>query len=190
MTDKLIERARRLYRALEMSANIMRDPTRTGGWDGAEKTADAFERQAIAAKELHDLLAALDRPAPVEMGEVTQADREAAWAYIDRYLDGELQAVDHAALTLAMRDHRLAHSAPKDAGVAKITDAMVREAMQTAWDDFCDDAQAHPGDMRREGRKLWFTAGTWADHTAMHLRAMLYNFPSPPVPSKDEEGGA
>ncbi len=56
------------------------------------------------------------------------------------------------------------------------TDAQVREAMQTAWDDFCDDAQAYPGDMRREGRKLFFTAGVWADHTAMHLRHALATF--------------
>jgi hypothetical protein len=53
------------------------------------------------------------------------------------------------------------------------TDAQVREAMQTAWDDYCSDAQAIPGDIYREGRKTFFQAGTWADHTAMHLRAAL-----------------
>lgn len=54
----LVEQARRIYRALEMSAAIMRDKKRTGNWDGARRTADAFERQAIAAKQLHDALAA------------------------------------------------------------------------------------------------------------------------------------
>ena len=53
------------------------------------------------------------------------------------------------------------------------TDAQVREAMQTAWDDFCDDAQAKPDDIYREGRKTYFRAGTWADHTAMQLRSIL-----------------
>lgn len=53
------------------------------------------------------------------------------------------------------------------------TDEQVREAMQTAWDDFCDDAKAHPGDIYREGRKTFFRAGAWADHTAMQLRAIL-----------------
>ena len=62
---------------------------------------------------------------------------------------------------------------------AQPTDAQVREAMQTAWDDFCDDAQAIPGDIYREGRKTFFRAGTWADHTAMHLRAALSPSPSP-----------
>jgi hypothetical protein len=52
----LIEMARRLYRGLEMQAAIMRDPARTGGWDGAERVAAAFERQAEAAKKLHDAL--------------------------------------------------------------------------------------------------------------------------------------
>lgn len=53
------------------------------------------------------------------------------------------------------------------------TDKQVREAMQDAWDNFCDDAQAIPGDIRREGRKTFFVAGTWADHTAMNLRAIM-----------------
>ncbi len=56
---EVTEAARRIYRALEMSAGIMRDPRRTGGWEGAERTASAFERQAMAAKSLHDSLAAL-----------------------------------------------------------------------------------------------------------------------------------
>ncbi len=53
------------------------------------------------------------------------------------------------------------------------TNAQVREAMQDAWDSFCTDAQAIPGDIRREGRKTYFMAGVWADHTAMALRAIL-----------------
>lgn len=53
----LTEAARRIYRGLEMSAEIMRDPRRTGGWEGSERTASAFDRQARAAKLLHDRLA-------------------------------------------------------------------------------------------------------------------------------------
>ena len=51
-----VEVARRHYRALEMSAAIMRDPKRTGGWEGAERTARAFERQAETAKSLYAAL--------------------------------------------------------------------------------------------------------------------------------------
>lgn len=35
-------------RVCEMSANIMRDAKRTGGWEGAERTANAFDRIARA----------------------------------------------------------------------------------------------------------------------------------------------
>lgn len=58
------------------------------------------------------------------------------------------------------------------------TDAQVSEAMQTAWDDFCADAQAHPDDIYREGGKTFFRAGTWARHTAMELRALLDTHPA------------
>ena len=60
-SDELIERARRLYRTLEMSAGIMRDRKRTGGWEGAERTANAFDRAAVNAREIH---AALSSPSP------------------------------------------------------------------------------------------------------------------------------
>jgi hypothetical protein len=56
ITDELIETARRHYRALEMSAEIMRDPRRTGNWSGAASTADAFQRQAAVARAIHDAL--------------------------------------------------------------------------------------------------------------------------------------
>lgn len=47
-------------RANEMSANIMRDPARTGGWTGAENTAKAFDRQGLKAAGIRaKLLAAL-----------------------------------------------------------------------------------------------------------------------------------
>lgn len=42
-----------VYRGCEMSAGIMRDPARTGGWAGAEKTADAFDAYAERSKERH-----------------------------------------------------------------------------------------------------------------------------------------
>ena len=51
-----LEVARRHYRALEMGAAIMRDPQRTGGWEGAERTARAFEHQAETAKGLFDFI--------------------------------------------------------------------------------------------------------------------------------------
>lgn len=60
----LIEELRRLYRGLEMSAGIMRDRKRTGGWEGAEKTAAAFARYAATAQSLHALLVAQKEPKP------------------------------------------------------------------------------------------------------------------------------
>ncbi|GEM_PF-3654627 len=47
-------------RANEMSANIMRDPARTGRWPGAERTASAFDRHGLKAAGIRaKLLAAL-----------------------------------------------------------------------------------------------------------------------------------
>lgn len=50
--------ARRIKRASEMSAGIMRDAKRTGGWAGAENTAQAFDR---LAKDAALILAATPR---------------------------------------------------------------------------------------------------------------------------------
>lgn len=48
-------------RANEMSANIMRDRRRTGGWEGAERTAAAFDRHGLKAAGIHaKILAALN----------------------------------------------------------------------------------------------------------------------------------
>lgn len=55
---EILKKARMLYRGLEMQAAIMRDSERTRGWNGAERVASAFERQAVAAKAIHDYLAA------------------------------------------------------------------------------------------------------------------------------------
>lgn len=46
------EQARRIMRSAEMSAGIMRDRRRTGGWAGAENTARAFDRIAENAQAL------------------------------------------------------------------------------------------------------------------------------------------
>lgn len=54
----LIRELRKLYRGLEMSAGLMRDRSRTGGWSGAERTADAFARYAATAQSLHALVSA------------------------------------------------------------------------------------------------------------------------------------
>lgn len=39
-------------RKMEMQANVMRDTRRTGGWEGAEKVAMAFERSAERHREM------------------------------------------------------------------------------------------------------------------------------------------
>lgn len=57
MTELTIdERLRRLSRTAEMSAGIMRDPERTGGWPGAEKTAMAFDRIKDTVDEIRAAL--------------------------------------------------------------------------------------------------------------------------------------
>ena len=48
------EMTRQVYRACEMSAEIMRDARRTGAWEGAERVASAFERQAKNARNAYD----------------------------------------------------------------------------------------------------------------------------------------
>ncbi len=52
------EALRRLMRGCEMSAELMRDPERTGGWSGSENVARAFERYS------RDLRALLDTCSP------------------------------------------------------------------------------------------------------------------------------
>lgn len=52
--DRIAEFTDILYkirRAAELSADIMRNPQRTGGWVGAERTARAFDRLADHAKK-------------------------------------------------------------------------------------------------------------------------------------------
>lgn len=46
------EIVRRIKRTCEMSAGIMRDRERTGGWEGAEKVARQFDRLAELASQL------------------------------------------------------------------------------------------------------------------------------------------
>jgi len=57
------ETARRLVRTAGMSAALMRDPTRTGGWPGAERVARAFDRLCESGRELHETLL---EPSPAE----------------------------------------------------------------------------------------------------------------------------
>ena len=45
----------RIRRTSEMSANIMRDARRTGGWEGSEKTARQFDRLAKYATQAEAL---------------------------------------------------------------------------------------------------------------------------------------
>lgn len=49
---ELEEFIRMEVRKMEMRANIMRDTSRTGGWEGAENVAMAFERAAIRHREM------------------------------------------------------------------------------------------------------------------------------------------
>lgn len=49
------EEIRLAMRAAECSAEIMRDPQRTGNWAGAERTARAFDRIAVQLRQVLDL---------------------------------------------------------------------------------------------------------------------------------------
>jgi hypothetical protein len=48
------EKLHRIRRMGELSAAIMRDPERTGGWSGSERVARGFERIAHLAGEKHE----------------------------------------------------------------------------------------------------------------------------------------
>lgn len=48
------------FRASELSAQIMRDPLRTGHWAGAENTAKAFDRIARRLKAQWKIIRAID----------------------------------------------------------------------------------------------------------------------------------
>ena len=50
--ERLREFIRMEVRKAEMQAAVMRNPVRTGGWEGAEKVAMAFERAAIRHREI------------------------------------------------------------------------------------------------------------------------------------------
>jgi hypothetical protein len=43
---------KKLERTAQMQASIMRDPVRTGGWEGSDKVADAFDDLAERVREL------------------------------------------------------------------------------------------------------------------------------------------
>lgn len=60
----LVEKVRRIARTAEMSAGIMRDAKRTGGWQGAENTARAFDRLSGNAWEVHAALSTPTAPQP------------------------------------------------------------------------------------------------------------------------------
>jgi hypothetical protein len=48
---RLREALQHIKRTSEMSANLMRDTQRTGGWRGAERVAEAFERISSRAED-------------------------------------------------------------------------------------------------------------------------------------------
>ncbi len=52
--DSIEEKFRMIRRTAEMSAGIMRDARRTGGWDGAERVARQFDRIAKLASPPSD----------------------------------------------------------------------------------------------------------------------------------------
>lgn len=52
-----------------------------------------------------------------------------------------------------------------------LTDEVILEAMQFAWDDFVADTGCYPDDFTVKRGKLTFVAGRWASFAAGHIRA-------------------
>jgi hypothetical protein len=70
-------------------------------------------------------------------------------------------------------------------GVRPITAAELGEIMQDEWGEICEDAQAHPSDIRREGRKLFYDPRHWTDAIARRLNERLAS-PTKPVADSAE----
>jgi len=64
-------------------------------------------------------------------------------------------------------------------GVRSITAAELGEIMQEEWGEICEDAQAHPSDIRREGRKLFYDPRHWTDAIARRLNERLASSTKP-----------
>lgn len=73
----------RIERTSDMSANIMRDTRRTGGWDGAEKTARQFDRLRKYAQEAKAALSQPDTTHNAELVGELEDHLAAAAAYAD-----------------------------------------------------------------------------------------------------------
>lgn len=64
-----------------------------------------------------------------------------------------------------------------------ITAEELGQIMQDEWGDICEDAQAHPEDIRREGRKLFYLPRHWTAAIADRLNARR---PEPATPTNPE----
>lgn len=56
---------------------------------------------------------------------------------------------------------------------AAITAEQLGEIMQEEWSEICDDAQAHPQDIQRHGRSLWYSPRHWTAAIADRLNARI-----------------
>jgi hypothetical protein len=169
--ENLVEELRKLYRGLEMSAGIMRDRSRTGGWSGAERTANAFARYAATAQSLHALLSAAltatppasDAAVPAGVGvacrflgaEYSHADlaiaQRAACAIVPYYGTGDHGEQEAARDGKLWNDHPAVQGAlrglyeARAMSVAQIaSEDQAYDPAQIAFDQQCDDPA--PGD--------------------------------------------
>jgi len=68
-----------------------------------------------------------------------------------------------------------------------ITADELGKIMQEEWGEICEDAQAHPSDIGREGRKLFYNPRHWTAAIADRLNARLTSPPTMPTPSDQEK---
>ena len=182
-SDELIERARRLYRTLEMSAGIMRDRKRTGGWEGAERTANAFDRAAINAREIHEALA--KRPAPEAREwptpQLTRAIYDAVVEHVGALMPGRVWSPDPI---IAALHEALSSLSPPGREWLPIESAPKTPNLNTGAYDllgWCPDPDApHGGDRRviwwEPIMEQWF-----GDRDMVESPTHWQPLPSPPV---------
>lgn len=82
-TPEMLAELHKIKRGLEMSASIMRDRNRTGGWEGAERVASSFDRYALRVASLHEQATA---PVPSEN---MPSPEKVTLKIIDPWLNGD-----------------------------------------------------------------------------------------------------
>ena len=88
-------------------------------------------------------------------------------------------AYDGAAVTLRGGD-KITHPAATGSVREAVSATLLGEVMQDAWSEICDDAGAHPSDMKHgRGTVLFYSPGHWTSLIALRLNERLAAAPTP-----------